>query len=271
MTNNQSLRPGSLGGLKVKNAADPRPNLTALIYGEGGTGKTTLAASIADVERFGPVLHLNIENGAGSISSRSNIDVVDIDTILELQAVFSELHSKGGAGYGTVIVDNLTEAQAQGFDHILKAGKSRDFVDFEGATFSNGAWNRSSEQMRKLVRYFRDLPVYTIFVAWEKDYSDTGAPDIGPHFTKTFGKEAPGLVNDVYRLSVKNGERILQTGRTDRASAKDRTGLLPTIIKNPTMSILNDYWTGVLVKPEATPDTGATPTGSSILAAKKRK
>ncbi len=269
MSQNQSLRPGSLGGLKVRKASDSQNNPTALIYGEGGTGKTTLAASIADVERFCPVLHLNIENGADSIASRDNIDVVDIDTINELQAVFSELHAKSCLDYRTIIVDNLTEAQAQGFEHILKTEKSRDFVGFDGASWANGAFNRSSEQMRKLVRYFRDLPVYTIFVAWEKDYSDSGAPDIGPHFTKTFGKEAPGLVNDVYRLSVKNGERILQTGRTDRASAKDRTGLLPTVIKNPTMSILDDYWTGKLTKEAPTENT--SPSGKQILANKMRK
>lgn len=251
MSDTSSLTIANLGGLKVRKAADSKNNPTALIYGEGGTGKTTLVASAGDVPDLCPVLHLNVENGADSISSRTNIDVIDIDTIRELQQVYSELQAKQGAGYRTVIVDNLTEAQAQGMDDILKTGKASDFVDFDGASFSNGAWNRSSEQMRKLVRYFRDLPVYTIFIAWERNYADDGPPDIGPHFTKSFGKEAPGLVNDVYRLTVQGGIRVLQTQRTDRVSAKDRSGLLPPIIKNPTMTMLNDYWTGKLVKPTA--------------------
>jgi hypothetical protein len=269
VTDNSSLTVANLGGLKVRKAAESKKNPTALIYGEGGTGKTTLAATAADVPDLCPVLHLNIENGADSIASRSNIEVVDIDTIRELQSVFAELYNKSGAGYNTVIADNLTEAQAQGMDDILKTGKGMDFVDFEGASFSNGAWNQSSQQMRKLMRYFRDLPVYTIFVAWEKDYAKDNEPaNIGPHFTKTFGGEAPGLVNDVYRLSLKGGERVLQTAKTDRVSAKDRSGLLPPIIRNPTMNVLNDYWTGKLVKPTAEELEAAKK--SSVLTNKKR-
>jgi hypothetical protein len=268
MSDSNSLTIANLGGLKVRKAAESKNNPTALVYGEGGTGKTTFVSSAADVPELCPVLHLNVENGADSISSRTNIDVVDIDTIRELQQVYSDLQAKQGAGYRTVIVDNLTESQAQGMDDILKTEAAKaDFVDFTGATFANGAWNRSSEQMRKLVRYFRDLPVYTIFVAWERDYAENGGPpDIGPHFTKSFGKEAPGLVNDVYRLTVQGGIRVLQTQRTDRVSAKDRSGLLPPIIKNPTMTTLNDYWTGKLVKPSAEQEA----TKKSPLVTKKR-
>lgn len=265
MTDNQSLTVSNLGGLKVRKAADTKKNPTTLIYGAGGTGKTTLAASAADVPELCPVLHLNIENGADSIASRDNIEVVDIDNIRELQNVFAELYQKSGAGYRTIIPDNLTEAQAHGLDDILKTGKGMNFVDFEGASYANGAWNQSSQQMRKLMRYFRDLPVYTIFIAWEKNYADDNSPaDIGPAFTKTFGAEAPGLVNDVYRLTVKGGERVLQTGRSDRVAAKDRTQTLPTIIKNPTMSVLHDFWTGKTAKTEP-----AAP-AKSVLQTKKR-
>lgn len=269
MSDSNSLTVANLGGLKVRKASESKNNPTALVYGEGGTGKTTFVATAADVPELCPVLHLNVENGADSISSRKNIDVVDIDTIRELQQVYSDLQARQGAGYRTVIVDNLTESQAQGMDDILNTKVAKaDFVDFDGATFANGAWNRSSEQMRKLVRYFRDLPVYTIFVAWERDYAENGGPsDIGPHFTKSFGKEAPGLVNDVYRLSVQGGIRVLQTQRTDRLSAKDRSGLLPPIIKNPTMTVLHDYWTGKLVKP--TPEQ-VEAAKKSVLTAKKR-
>lgn len=260
-----SLRPGEIGGFKTRKAADDNQRPCLLIYGEGGIGKTTLAASACEVPDLSPVLHLNIENGAQSLEekygSHPELEIVDVPNIVALQSIYKDLYNGKGLGYETVILDNLTEGQSLGLDYILTGLKTAgDFVEFEGATFANGAWNRSSEQMRKLMRYFRNLPMNVVFIAWKKDYSgpnDT-QPKYGPAFTKTFGGEAPGMVNDVYHYYVKGGQRILQTSATERAIAKDRTNKLPQIITNPTMEIIHNYWTGKLVKEEATPATKPT-------------
>lgn len=256
-----TLTPGKLGGLKTRKASDDRSLPSVCIYGGPGTGKTTLAASAFEVPDMQPVLHLNIENGTQSISGiYPDLDIIDIEHFKQLQTVYNELYkgqdfnAQTCAGYRTIILDNLTEGQKKGMEHIFQAEKLAasgiNFTEFVMATFANGGWNQSSEQMRKLIRAFRELPCYIILVAWELDIDKSDSRHKWtPAFTRTLAGEMPGMVNDVYRLSVgRDGTRTLQTGLSGDVVAKDRTRKLPFKLDNPTMPLIHQYWTGALVK-----------------------
>lgn len=256
-----TLSPGKLGGLKTRKASDDRSLPSVCIYGGPGTGKTTLAASAVEVPDMNPVLHLNIENGTQSVSSvYPDLEIIDIDRFKQLQDVYNELYkgqdfdAQTCAGYRTITLDNLTEGQKKGMEHIFQAEKLAaqgiNFTEFAMATFSNGGWNQSSEQMRKLIRAFRELPCYVVLVAWETDIEkNESRHKWTPAFTAKLAGEMPGMVNDVYRLSVRpDGTRTLQTGLSRDVVAKDRTRKLPLHLENPTMKLIHDYWTGTLVK-----------------------
>lgn len=257
------LSPGKLGGLKTRRASDDRSLPSLCIYGGPGTGKTTLAASSIEIPEMNPVLHLNIENGTQSIKDiYPDLEIIDIDHFKQLQTVYSELYrardheSQTCAGYKTIILDNLTEGQKKGMEHIFQAEKLAatgiNFTEFQMATFANGGWNQSSEQMRKLIRAFRELPCYIILVAWETDIEKSESRHKWtPAFTSKLAGEMPGMVNDVYRLSITadgSNSRVLQTGLSKDVVAKDRTRKLPFKLENPTMKLIHDYWSGALVK-----------------------
>jgi hypothetical protein len=255
------LTPGKLGGLKTRKASDDRSLPSLCIYGGSGAGKTTLAASAMEVPDMNPVLHLNIENGTQSIKDiYPDLDIIDIGQFKQLQSVYNELYkgqdfdAQTCAGYRTVILDNLTEGQKKGMEHIFQAEKLAatgiNFTEFVMATFANGGWNQSSEQMRKLIRAFRELPCYVILVAWETDIEKSETRHKWtPAFTAKLAGEMPGMVNDVYRLSVdRNGNRVLQTGLSGDVVAKDRTRKLPHKLESPTMPLIHQYWSGTLVK-----------------------
>lgn len=259
--NSTTLTPGKLGGLKTRRASDDRSLPSVCIYGGPGSGKTTLAASAFEVPDMNPVLHLNIENGTQSITDiYPDLEIIDIDRFKQLQDVYNDLYSKRDFdaqtcyGYRTVILDNLTEGQKKGMEHIFQAEKLAaqgiNFTEFAMATFANGGWNQSSEQMRKLIRAFRELPCYIILVAWELDIDKSeNRHKWTPAFTNKLAGEMPGMVNDVYRLSVeRTGTRVLQTGLSGDVVAKDRTRKLPFKLENPTMPLIHDYWSGTLVK-----------------------
>lgn len=257
-----TLTPGKLGGLKTRKASDDRSLPSVCIYGGPGTGKTTLAASAFDVPEMNPVLHLNIENGTQSISGiYPELEIVDIDRFKQLQDAYNALYSgqdfdaQTCAGYRTVILDNVTEGQKKGMEHIFQAEKLAaqgiNFTEFAMATFANGGWNQSSEQMRKMIRAFRELPCYVIIVAWETDIEKSESRHLWtPSFTSKVAQEMPGMVNDVYRLTISTDgtSRTLQTNRTRDVVAKDRTRKLPYRLENPTMPLIHQYWSGALVK-----------------------
>ena len=259
-----TLTPGKLGGLKTRKASDDRSLPSLCIYGGPGTGKTTLAASSVDVPDMNPVLHLNIENGTQSVSSiYPDLEIIDIDRFKQLQEAYNELYkgqdfdAQTCAGYRTIILDNVTEGQKKGMEHIFQAEKLAaqgiNFTEFVMATFANGGWNQSSEQMRKMIRAFRELPCYVIIVAWELDIEKSESRHKWtPAFTAKLAGEMPGMVNDVYRLALglDGTTRTLQTGLSKDVVAKDRTRRLPFKLDNPTMKLVHDYWTGALVKSE---------------------
>ena len=274
-----TLTPGKLGGLKTRKASDDRSLPSVCIYGGPGTGKTTLAASAIEVPEMNPVLHLNIENGTQSISGiYPDLEIIDIDHFKQLQAVYNELYkgqdfeTQTCAGYRTIILDNLTEGQSKGMEHIFQSEKLAatgiNFTEFVMASWENGGWNKSSQQMRKLIRAFRELPCYIILVAWEVDIDKSDARHKWtPAFTNKLAGEMPGMVNDIYRLSIaSDGTRILQTGLSKDVVAKDRTRKLPMKLENPTMPLIHQYWSGALVK---SPEDDAPKTSGNLKLGRK--
>lgn len=248
------LRPGSIGGLKTYRPSEITFYMNALIYGEGGIGKTHLAASAADVPILSPVLIINVEEGAktlaGAYPDHTDIDIVTPRTFGRVQRIFDDLQDKKGAGYKTVVFDNATEGQKVGIEYIFDGDKqSTDFTDFMDASWKNGSWNRSSEQMRKLIRYFRVLPMHKIFLAWRKDYSKKETEERwGPAFSKSLAGEIPGMFDDVfyyYWANVNNVQtRVLLTQGSTSAVAKNRADRvpLPRTIQSPTMTELCKLW-----------------------------
>jgi hypothetical protein len=251
------LSSGNLGGLKTRKARDIKAKPSIMIYGGSGIGKSTFACSSIEVPEMGPVLSINIENGMGESISEAypDVDVVDVETFAELQSVFDVLNrtrndeagTVGTEGWRTVIIDNMTESQKQGMAHLFPGASSPKFADVLTGSWGDGTWNKNSEQMRVLIRAMRQLPVYTIFIAWERDISkpDTALTNMVPSFSPSFAAEAPGMLNDVFYYHFsRDNTRLLETARSNKWTAKDRTGKLPATLIDPKMSDLWAYWSG---------------------------
>lgn len=113
-------------------------------------------------------------------------------------------------------------------------------------------WGKNIEQIRRLVRGFRDLEMNVIFTALAKGDRNpkTGVTKNKPYLSGKLADEVAGFLDIVGYLYSKvdavNGEektvRRLLTQKTEEYVAKDRTARLPTpVVEEPTMKKLYEY------------------------------
>lgn len=248
----------SIGGLKIRKPADKLPYLNMMVYGDSGSGKTLLAGTAAYVQELCPILFIDVEGGTTTLSHFK--DSTDLDIIPDpeeertlrwgdIQKIYNDLYS-GKHPYKTVVVDSLTEMQKLAMNTTLGSGAKMD-IDATGNLPEFKDWHINTEQMRRMVRAFRDLPINTIFTALADEQVDprtakSDNPRIikAPSFTKKLRLEMPAFFDLVFYLYSKQrgtaNVRYIQTDKDNSAVAKCRVHGIPTIIENPDMEALYD-------------------------------
>lgn len=240
----------SIGGLTIRKPAEGLPFLNMMVYGDSGVGKTLLAGGAAFVEELTPVLFLDVEGGTLTLNhfpDTADIDIVRMDTWSTVQKVYDDLYA-GRHPYKTVVVDSLSEMQKFAMKDVLGGGKSIDAI---GNLPEFRDWFINTEQMRRLVRAFRDLPVNTIFTALADEVPDPRTARSEnpvmirrPNFTKKLAAEIPAFFDILFYMYVKavagKNVRFLQTDKDNRITAKCRVKGVPMFIENPDMERLYD-------------------------------
>jgi hypothetical protein len=234
----------SIGGRPITPVRNRSPYLNMLFYGDSGTGKTYLAGSADRVPSMRPVLLIDVEGGTETLREAfPEVETVRVASWKQMQAVYDDLH-RGGHGYETIIIDSLTEVQKFNMDEIMKELIERR-PDLDPDVPSMREWGKNLTQMRKFVRAFRDLPVHTIFTALTRTDKDNNDRSLYlPSLSGKLAQEVAAFLDVVCyyytKSTVKEGEeelvRVLLTRKTDKHVAKDRTGNLPKLIPNPTMT-----------------------------------
>ena len=212
------------------------------IYGEYGTGKTTLAGTAQDVPDMANVINIDAEGGNKVLANRGDIpsvNVRDFDTFsnvydyLKAHCLFrdnndvanlklSEAHFRSINAkdikepriYNTVIIDSLSEVARYCMYKLMN-------VDIENTKLNEvplrpeyAEWNSRQEMMLLLVRKFRDLPMHVIFVCsrqWDKD--EFNRRFYAPNIQGKLGNEIQGFMDHVGYYTLETDAETKETHR----------------------------------------------------------
>lgn len=180
---------------KVKPISQKPRHIKLGVYGAPGVGKTYFAATADRIEdSLGrKVLYANAEGGEMAIEDEfPNIHEFKINDFTDLNTLHWYIRQRLDK-FHTLIVDTVTEIQKKSMDKILIDNHSKDPKKHDPDVAHLSDWGKNTEQMRKFLRAYRDLPLNVIFIFHDiidKDET-TGRVTISPALT-------PKLKTDVF-------------------------------------------------------------------------
>ncbi len=247
---------------------DDEDLVNIMYYGEPGSGKTSSLASLA---RLGRIIYIEAESGLKKAPLvRLGIPIKNIqlvrDTASEQQITFGKLEAlhdrlrlelaRDPAAIVGVVWDSVTEIQKK----LLRivADKRIDRFADKGTEVETHKmvvedYGINTEQMRDLIRMYRDLPCHFGVAGLEvRDEDDDGAITYRPHLTPKLAADLTGYVDLVcYTTDRMVGGQRYYVGmfkRGGKYQAKDRFGILPEVLVDPWYDRVVAYIKGELTE-----------------------
>ena len=260
----------ALKALREEDLVELSRYLRLLIWGEPGTGKTTMGASACLDPISAPVLFCDYKSQVGSLASNpeflekiqtGDLIIVQLAEYKDLEAVFTWLKKGRGSngsldglmkGLGhaddmmpkTIVVDSITELQAT--EVMRRAGNTVGSFKTELDMPEIRDWGKIKNQFTLLGDLFYKLPYHMIFCGLEEtDYAEAeiGKPPkvVGYRLALQGASQRlfPAYAMTIIRLERAgvNAKGIFNKGTTDSSlsKVKEQTGKIPKEMFNPTI------------------------------------
>lgn len=237
-------------GARRKPAPSPDRHVNGLIFGPPGHGKTHLLGTAALDERTAPLAILDFEGGVLDVLTGLPGEGTDWVRIpIQSWQDFNEAYERlrvNDEGFRSCGIDSLSETHIFAVMNILEeesaARKDPDAVQQQD-------WGKALIQLRRLVRYFRDLPIHSFFTAHHKEEVDTREGLV--KMVSLAGKaavEIPGLMTFSGYLALTENEegetqRVLLLQNYPKVRTKIRTPwgvTAPDELEDPTIGKILD-------------------------------
>jgi phage nucleotide-binding protein len=216
--------------MKVFNSLDPteKPSILMVVYGEGGVGKTTFAATAPR-----PII-ADCENGSKYFGLRGiAADVALIEKWDDMQEFMQIALTED---YDTVIIDPIGELMEKLIAYMRNRADSKLVQRDGNPTMAGWGWLKST--MRNFLKTMRDSGKHIVIVAHVQEKDDDGRVIKRPMVATRLSEELVNLVDIVGYMTTINDTETGDTKRliivdpaSDKYVAKDRTGRLGRYIE----------------------------------------
>lgn len=256
--------------------------LKILVHAPSGHGKTRFIGTATQDARFMPGLLCDFEGGYTTI--RSRVETVELDKLAtikqpstsklthvrikswrDIDEVYDVLTAPD-CPFRFVAFDSLSEIHYLSLAEVVYAAYKKAPTQHDPDLANQQDFGKSLAQMRKFIRYFRDLDgMHVLFTATTMDIEDarTRRGQARPNLIGKLSSEAPALVDFVGYLAIRDLEgggtmRVLCTGPSERYIAKarndeDTLAQLPEFMDDPTLPAVLSALYGEPTQGEARP------------------
>jgi phage nucleotide-binding protein len=214
--------------LNIHNTSDPstKPSLVMLVYGEGGVGKSTFAATAPKP------LMADCEGGSKYFGLRGlKLDVAQIEKWSDMKDFLE--HAKKN-GYETIVIDPIGELMGK-LKRFMIAQADRKLVQSDG-TPSMAGWGWLKETMRAYLKAVRDSGMHVLLIAHVDPIKDEDRIILWPLLETKLREELVNMMDVVGYMTIVRDDSgskraIFVDPDTGKFKAKDRTGQLGKVIE----------------------------------------
>ena len=191
--------------------------ISCMIYGQPGTGKTTLALSSDK-----PVL-IDLDKGLHRVETRFRCHSLQVDSY---QQILDLLASDEIKPFNTIVIDTLGKLVDRMGDYVAK--QNPKFKQADG-TLSMKAWGAIKIQFGNLVKQTFNMNKSVIFVAHEKEDKDGDTRFVRPDVAGSSGKDIIKELDLMGYVEMRGNKRTVSFTPTEKYYAKNSLGLEPVI------------------------------------------
>lgn len=209
--------------------------ISCMLYGQPGTGKTTLALSSDK-----PVL-IDLDKGLHRVETRFRCPSLQVDSY---QQILDLLNSDEIKPFNTIVIDTLGKLVDRMGDYVAK--QNPKFKQGDG-TLSMKAWGAIKVQFGSLIKQIFNMNKSVIFVAHEKEDKDGDTRFVRPDVAGSSGKDIVKELDLMGYVEMKVNKRTVSFTPSEKFYAKNSLGL-PSIIEIPDISTGNTFFVDKIVK-----------------------